>query len=354
MSITNLMLGGALPLASQGGLIPNLNRRSYRPVQPGGGGMASLLGNPLFGAGMGLLGAGFDRRVNPANAAMQGLQGASYYQNAALDRQRQEELYRMRMQQHQQQQADRARQTQARETIAGTFKSPEGQAAAQLDPLGAMQDRSSRRAAATAEDTRLSERAEERGWEISDVESRRQHELAVRNLEAGLAEAKERRKGMVDAAGQGLATQNMAELIYSEDFDDSVGLVEGSGLGQVHKRIMGGILDPIVGTDFTEDANRTLSAQRQVGSLLIADLEKMGARPTDKDMEELKRTMPSTLQDAAVWRGWFENEYLPVYTTRYQAKFGTPPPNLGEIQATMTLKGDDSAIDALVKKHAGP
>ena len=58
--------------------------------------MASLLGNPLFGAGMGLLGAGFDRRINPATAAMQGLQGASYYQNAALDRQRQQQEWQQR------------------------------------------------------------------------------------------------------------------------------------------------------------------------------------------------------------------------------------------------------------------
>ena len=82
----------------------------------------SLLGNPAFAAGMSMLGASRDRRRDPFQAALQGMQGAGMYQ---MQRQR------LAQQQQEQQVLQQQREQQAQQ-VQQFVQSPEF---ASLDPL---------------------------------------------------------------------------------------------------------------------------------------------------------------------------------------------------------------------------
>jgi hypothetical protein len=56
-------------------------------------GIEGLLGNPAFTAGMGLLSAGYDSRINPWQSALQGMAGAQQYKLLDQKRKREEEQY---------------------------------------------------------------------------------------------------------------------------------------------------------------------------------------------------------------------------------------------------------------------
>ena len=53
---------------------------------------AGLAGNPMFNAGMGLLGSSYDAGINPFQAAMQGLQKGTAEQQSQADRERLDKL----------------------------------------------------------------------------------------------------------------------------------------------------------------------------------------------------------------------------------------------------------------------
>lgn len=53
---------------------------------------AGLAGNPMFNAGMGLLGSSYDANINPFQAAMQGLQKGTTEQQSQADRERMDKL----------------------------------------------------------------------------------------------------------------------------------------------------------------------------------------------------------------------------------------------------------------------
>ena len=92
------------PLAMQGppSQLPTAPMAGIMPPQQQQSPMAGLLGNqsaltdatmnPLFNVGMGLLAHRYDRRINPFQAALGGLQTAKKYQTAGAKEKRMEEL----------------------------------------------------------------------------------------------------------------------------------------------------------------------------------------------------------------------------------------------------------------------
>ena len=86
----------------------------YNPA--GGGGLNNLVSNPLFMAGLGLLSAGRDRRIDPFQSAAQGLLSANQIQQAQADADMRRQQFGMQQrkfdyeqQQQRQQQDDRTK-----------------------------------------------------------------------------------------------------------------------------------------------------------------------------------------------------------------------------------------------------
>lgn len=80
------------------------------PLLGGAGQLNTLLGNPAFSAGLSLLGAGYDSRINPYQAALRGLYRASEAQAYAEERQRAEAEEQARIDAEQKAEAQRRTQ----------------------------------------------------------------------------------------------------------------------------------------------------------------------------------------------------------------------------------------------------
>jgi hypothetical protein len=74
----------------------NLKNKTKGLLADGGQGLGALQGNPLFGAGMGLLASSYDSRINPFGATMEGLKGSTEFKQTQEDREREAE-YRRKM-----------------------------------------------------------------------------------------------------------------------------------------------------------------------------------------------------------------------------------------------------------------
>lgn len=109
---------------------------------------------------------------------------------------------------------------------------------------------------------------------------------------------------------QAAAAFEMKDLIFDAKFPAAVGrfdvrrrAAEGLGLGQ-------------------ETEILTKRAKELTGTQLINDLEQMGARPSDRDLAELKKIHLSANDDPEVWQDKYLNRILPTYYNALSRQFG--------------------------------
>lgn len=130
------------------------------------------------------------------------------------------------------------------------------------------------------------------------------------------------------------------DTLSSKSFTEAVGPVDQYTAG--------------VGAAFGTEAGVIQKRAERLSSQLILDAASMlkGAL-SDKDIMFLKESQPRTSQSANVWYDWYNNQYLPLVSTKYEAMYGEKFP-YGPIdpaagnQATTDQMSDDD-----LKKELG-
>jgi len=97
-----------------------------------GGGMNNLVSNPLFMAGLGLLSAGQDRRINPFQAGAQGLLMANQMQNSQADADMRRQQFGMQQKKFDYEQQKQQQTQELQQKVRGLLESGDQEGAARL------------------------------------------------------------------------------------------------------------------------------------------------------------------------------------------------------------------------------